>query len=367
MVTRVKWLCDTRSMLSCGTVRGIIPAAHINAQRFRNVLMDVKSNNEIYFSDFVGYDVVVLQRMMGDTAVDICRRGRWNHKLKVVFDIDDALWMLPKSTDDPNFPLFQVLFPEQACDAMTNLMKDEVDHITTSTPELADSLASFIEPSRITIVENCVDPQFFNIEKTVKEKATFDLCWYAACGHNSNGVLLETIFGTLLNEFPNVRLHLIGAPQSFSSLRGLSRFGNRVELKDWVLYTNLGNIIKEYDLALCPCFDYPFTRCKSELKPIESSMSGLIPVMSDMPQFRRFASRVLSEDDANKLVVPNEAEAWISLIRSIIKHDYVPDMKSIQKKTIEEYGVQKGADKWCSFYSSLFQDRDEGMKPRFIL
>jgi hypothetical protein len=137
-------------------------------------------------------------------------------------------------------------------------------------------------------------------------------------------------------------------------LQTLNRFGNKVVFHNWLSYLELGRVLKEFDIAVCPVFDYPFTRCKSELKAIETAMSGLIPVMSDMPQYRRFASRVLTAEQASLLVVPNEKEAWVATLRTIItNHTTAIDTKELQRKTIMEYGVHKAIQEWGGFYHRL--------------
>jgi len=345
---RVKWFCESRSMASCGMVRGVLPASQLNYTR--NISVDVKGSNEILISDFPGVDIIVLQRLIGEHAIDICRRARGD-KTRVVFDIDDALWLLPDTNSGEEYAKYQIFFPKEAQANLIQLMVSEVDVVTCSTEELAEEIRK-LGALNVRVIENRVDQQFFTLPKTNINKATIDLVWYAALGHSANSVLLDEICSRIFAQFPNVRLHLIGAPSTFPPLKQLMRFGNKVVLHDWVGYVGLGTKIKEFDIALCPVHDYPFTRSKSELKAIETSMAGLIPVLSNMPQYRRFSDRIFNEQE-KQLLVENTVDAWVDILQKLISKELVIDTPSLAQRTINKYSIAGAISDWGNFYHSI--------------
>jgi glycosyltransferase involved in cell wall biosynthesis len=165
--------------------------------------------------------------------------------------------------------------------------------------------------------------------------------------------MLEAIFSVIFQEFPHVRLHLVGAAPSFKPVKDMiTNSGNKVVLHKWTSYVELGKLLHTCDIALCPVLDFPFTRCKSELKAIESSMAGLVPVMSDMPQYRRFSDSVLTEQE-KCLVVPNNVDAWIDIVRRLLKRELVIDTESLIGRTISKYSIAKNMMEWGNFYHSL--------------
>lgn len=346
---QVKWICEVGSMASCGMVRGVVPSMQVN--NTRAVHVDVKTTKEIVMSDFPGTDIMVFQRICHREVHDIIQKARLDG-IRTVFDIDDALWLLPTQGVGPDFSKFEVRFSELSKNSLIEAMRDMVDYVTCSTPEIKAAIQE-LGVLNVQVVENRVDPQFFVSDTPRREKNTVDIVWYAALGHSANSTLLHNIFTTIFSEFPNARLHFIGAPRSFTPLQSmLTTCGNKVLLHDWVPYAELGHKLHKYDIALCPVIDYPFTRCKSELKAVESSMAGLVPIMSDMPQYRRFTDRVLKENE-KCLLVPNTVEAWVDILRKVIKKEVVVDTEDLIQRTVAQYSVVKSIDEWGSFYHKI--------------
>jgi len=345
----VKWVCDPGCMGSCGVVRGVIPSMQLN--NTRKIHIDVKTTRELIMSDFPGTDIMVLQRTTHNGAVDIATRARLD-RIRIVFDIDDSLWLLPDKNDEL-FTKFGTYFPEDHKATAIELMKNHVDIVTCSTPELEASIKE-LGVLRTRIIANGVDPQFFVSEQPRSaDKPTIDIVWYAASGHQVNSGMLESIFNVIFQEFPNVRLHLIGAAPSFTPLKDIiMSSGNKIVLHNWIQYTELGKFLHTCDIALCPVMDFSFTRCKSELKAIESSMAGLVPVMSDMPQYRRFSDSVLTERE-KCLVVPNDVDAWIDIIRRLVKRELVIDTEDLMSRAVSKYSIAKTMMEWGNFYHNL--------------
>lgn len=346
----VKWLSDKTSFGSCGYVRGVVPAMQINNAKLCNV--DVKDVENLLVSDFPGTDIMVLQRLVNPGIIDLCRKAR-HEGIRLVFDVDDAFWLCPDNNKCKEYEEFQLCFPPKLKELLLHIMSEEVDMVTCSTPELAVSIKEFgVAPYRIAVMENRIDPQLFTPKTNKVEKSTIDLVWYAAMGHNVNSIGLDDILSIIFQEFSNVRMHFFGGPTHFPPLQNLVRFGNRVLFHDWVPYMELGNAIHKFDIALCPIMEKPFTICKSEIKAVETSMAGLIPVMSNVPQYRRYTSRVLRNEE-KELLVENTTESWVTTLRKLLNGELQIDTSDLMTRVGNVYSVAKSATEWSRFYQHI--------------
>jgi len=337
---------------SCGMVRAVMPAYILNQSDFWNVA--VKPISEFNMSDWVGTNVVIFQRVFDASLIPIVQELR-KQGTRIVFDIDDALWLLPSQQSDPAFKQFSLTFTQR--EALFEFMTRHVDLTIASTCELETALHREAPKLLTTVVGNTALPQFFNPAPRA-EKQTFDVCWYAAQGHNHQAEFIGEVFEKFLSSDGNEnnRVHIVGPAARFPKLRNLvDKYSNQIVLHSWIDYTKLGAFLNTMDCVVCPIIPHPFTICKSEIKAVESTMTNTPVLMSDVPQYRRFAYNVLTQREMDFALLPNNADMWVS---HLLTHKYspMPSLKNLHQRTNRVYGMTSMIQQWTALLKQVLVD-----------
>jgi glycosyltransferase involved in cell wall biosynthesis len=217
------------------------------------------------------------------------------------------------------------------------------------------ALLAFCRPRKVYVVSNYVDPTCFyplDIEKTEDERR--GILWYAALGHNFNAGFFVDIVKKVLSTDLNVEFTIMGCGKEFKALAPLTEYGNRIHFKEWVDYFTLGVVINTYDLVLCPIVENPFTVCKSEIKAVEVTACGIPVIMSDVPQYRRFAQNTLTSEESAISLLPNTVERWCSSIEHVVKNPTYM-RKTMPRRTVAAYGPLRCIEAWISVYVDILK------------
>jgi glycosyltransferase involved in cell wall biosynthesis len=348
---KVKWITGTGSAYSCAIVRGAIPAGIINNSKWS---IEVKDETNFYPYDCKGSDILVLQRCFGDDITPKVRKCRANG-MKIIFDIDDALWLLPDASDKEMCKQFGINISVETKQSLKRFLENEVDAVICSTEQLKVAMLAFCRPRKVYVVNNYVDPTCFyplDIEKTEDERR--GILWYAALGHNYNAGFFADIVNKVLSTDLNVEFTIMGCGKEFKALAPLAEYGNRIHFKEWVDYFTLGIVINTYDLVLCPIVENPFTVCKSEIKAVEVTACGIPVIMSDVPQYRRFAQNTLTSEESAISLLPNVVERWCSSIEHVVRNPAYM-RKTIPRRTVAAYGPLRCIEAWISVYVDILK------------
>lgn len=338
----IKIIGGSGCMFSCGIVRGAIPARLLNMSE--NYRVDVKTSDCIFRDEFENTDMIILQRIGDPSLIPHIRKARWNHTT-VIFDIDDALWNLPVSKTDISSKKFRICCDENSARELKEFVSNEVDLITCSTPELKEHVSSVIPNVPIHILPNFVDASYFHPMEGMKTPRK-RILWYAANGHNYNAEFLVSVISELFKKRDDIDLQLIGCVNQFPALIPLQQYGNRIKVGEWISYHDLMYTINSCHVVLCPIQDHPFTRCKSEVKAIESCMCGVPCIMSKSPQYDRFARNVLSEEETKELVLINDASTWCNQIEKVVDEKII--LPKLYQRTNAAYGAIRCIEAWSS-------------------
>jgi glycosyltransferase involved in cell wall biosynthesis len=348
--TNVKWITSSGSARSCAVVRGAIPAGMINGSQHWRI--EVKDEHNLYPYDVGSADIMVFQRCFGDEIIPHIRKCR-SKGIKTVFDVDDALWLLPNETEKSEIAKFGGLsITEATTQKMFSFMENEVDAVTCSTEQLAFAIRRVCHPRSLYVVPNYIDHRYFypiDMGKSPEDRK--NILWYAANGHNYNAGLLCRVVEKLLQSRRNVEITLLGCVDQFSEIKPLLVYGNRVQIKPWVDYFTLGMYIANADIVLCPVIDAPFTECKSEIKAVEAGACNVPVLMSDVPQYRRFADRVLTSEEKAAVLLPPDENAWLTALHSLL--DGTLTIPNLHKRVNNEYGAMRCIEMWTECYRRI--------------
>ena len=276
------------------------------------------------FERILSYDVAVVQRCCTKAQlefIDMMKRCG----LKVVYDLDDQIWKLPKYN-----PAYAVL--HQHREGFTACIQ-YVDLVTVSTPKLARAVRSHVKDLHnkmtgkeipVVVVENRIDqrvfaqPQF--AEKTI-------VGWAGSSSHIGDLPIISAAIKELANEHPEVLFEFRGCnpsaeaanadmPQTekdaLLALHDLSNF--RHVLWSPVAEYNARMPLWGWCLALAPVQDEVFNEAKSNIKMIEAGYCGIPCLASWVDPYESF----VRHDKELEYLLCAGPSSWLRKIRELI-------------------------------------------------
>lgn len=207
--------------------------------------------------------------------------------VQVYFDIDDLV-IDTKYTNQLEYTQGLSSIEKQQYDASVDnygKMMLLCDGVITSTNKLVDELKNY--KRRVLLDRNVASNELVRISNNaLKSKITQDKVrigyFSGSITHNENFNLIKADIIKLMNNFPNVELHLVGhidLPEEFKS------FKNRVVTHDYVDWTELPALIAKVNINLAPLKESIFNEAKSEIKWIEAALVDVVTVASDIGAF----------------------------------------------------------------------------------
>lgn len=365
---KATWYVCKGSASTCGAVRGDQIATLINKTQDSKWVMEIKVADPFFASDLVfPPNVAIIQRDINALSYMSLMRKKGT---KLVFDIDDALWLLPNSDKHPEYKDFLISCGERERDLLFRCL-DFVDIITVSTPELKKELIAWKPAFAVKTIHvaNGVDPAKFPYFSPTESKETFDVLWYGAGGHHFNVGLLDKVVRGCLSATPRTTkrllFHFMGSVANYEEVEKLHKeFPKNVRRKGWVAYSDLAYIISTADCVTCPIVPHPFTFCKSELKALEVATCGRFPLMADVPQYRRFAEKVLDGGRKSELLLPTYEEgnddhnaktidAWVEEILKLSTGHIPTPVNQMIERTLNHYYIDRAAKRWDALLNNL--------------
>src|SRR5579859_820139 len=221
------------------------------------------------------YQVVMVQRLATKAnrkALELLHE----RKIKVIYDLDDDFWSLPKY--NPAYGLFRnpkIIHGLETCASMS-------DYITVSTPYLAAIVKRKIgQKVPVEVVPNCIDLNLFVRARKKIERDYVIVGWAGTPTHSIDLDPAMNALAQVMRERKNLHCEFmgVGVPrQIVQLLQDKVIDESRVKLRPWMpieqfpaWYSNL-----RWDIALAPlAISNQFNRCKSSVKLLESSALGI--------------------------------------------------------------------------------------------
>jgi len=291
-------------------------------------------------------DIVLIQRDYPRYAIvyeRILNLARTQGK-PVVFDQDDLLLNLPE--DHPDRLVYYYT------DAVLPILKAvaEVDLVTASTLPLGDCLRQF-NPN-VQILPNYLDDRLWKFSPPrlpALDRSPVVITYMGSESHTPDLQTITPVLLNLLRRYGNrIRLDILGVPLTPE----LVSQSNVVfaPLKS-IIYEEFVNyfLSQEYDIAIAPLRDNLFNRCKSGVKFMEYSASGIPGVYSRLDPY--FA---LVENGVNGYLATTLDEWEEYLIQLIENPDLRYEMAQKAQETVKrDWLLSQHAHQWLDAYSDL--------------
>lgn len=238
-------------------------------------------------------DTVIFQRPYADLQLDFIERTRRYSKSLKVFELDDLITNIPKSSVHANsFPVDLESRLKRAAKAC--------DRLVVSSPALAQALKGWNDDVRV--VHNYLPSEtWLNLNPVRQSTPKPRVGWAGAYGHEGDLLMIEQILKELRDEVHWVVFGHCPAP-----------------LKPWVHEIHDLVPIAEYpaklaslnlDLAIAPLEINPFNEAKSHLKILEYGILAYPVICTDIAPY---------QGDYPVTRVRNQTKEWVKAIREHI-------------------------------------------------
>lgn len=326
----VETLQDGRHPSPCSYIRILLPLTH---PELRHELdLTVVSYDEVFLCTA---DVLIVNRIAvarsenASRLIAYCR----TQGIKIVYDLDDDVFSLADHTERTSY--------ESSLPAVSRLL-ESADLVWVSSEVLSQRLIDL--NSCCEVVPNALEERLWlEAAHPVTPRLQTDIVRIVYMGtvtHAQDFRLIEEPLQRLSDEFgANIEIELIGVLSSNEELPSCCKI--RAIPTDvassYPAFVRWIQSQKPWDIGLAPLIDSPFNRAKSEIKFLDYTAMGAVPVCSDLPPYRK-----IGRHEDNCMLVSNKKETWFTALRRLILDRDLREKlhKSAMETLLSQYTLQ---------------------------
>lgn len=266
--------------------------------------------------------------------------------MKIVYDLDDDVWNLP-SYNPGKHEFSKVRDGFYRCAELA-------DVLTVSTRGLRTAARSNLQLNKeIIIVPNAIDLNLFSRKNIQRNDGFVIIGWGGSNTHSEDVKGAFEAVTTVLDEFPQVRMEIVGAHAENEIIetyiddngrRGqrrvkvISKIGKhpQTRFRPWVPVSEYAYRLASWawDISLAPLEDNRFNRSKSNIKVLEAASLKIPCLASDVQPYREFCE--LGGADLMWLLC-NRTSEWASKLRTLINE---PERRDFLGNKMHEIATQ---------------------------
>jgi tetratricopeptide (TPR) repeat protein len=168
------------------------------------------------------------------------------------------------------------------------LFMQQCDGVVVTGPGLAQ-LFSDKTDRPIHVIENHLPEPLGAFESVWNSPDdTINIGWAGSVGHISDLMAIAPVLRELLSSDSRYMLHIMGnktIPKLLDVPEGRLRFTN------WGTMQQYYDFWKPVQIGFVPMIDTPFNQCRSDVKAIEMSACGVLPILPDVLPYQEFLNR----------------------------------------------------------------------------
>lgn len=164
------------------------------------------------------------------------------------------------------------------------------DALIVTSEALKDLFAPKFPSLPIHILENHFPHSTQPLDEIVAKRAeaadnSLAIGWGGSQGHMADFLHISEFLGELLRESPHVRLHVMGN----KSIPELTHFPKQqFFFTPWSSIHDYFSFWKPVQIGIVPLLDTPYNQCRSDIKAIEMSALGVLPLLPDAKPYQNF-------------------------------------------------------------------------------
>ena len=232
------------------------------------------------------------------------------------------------------------------------ILMNEADALVVTGDELKRLFQGDNRPD-IHPLENFLPFTPRQFEETVnKPENAVNIGWGGSLGHITDVLAAQPLFIKLLDEFPETLLHIMG---NESLPKSLFIHPRRLRFTEWGTMEQYFRFWEPVHIGLILALDTPYNRCRSDVKALEMTACGVLPLIPDLPPYRHFLKKTGLEPYKDFQDLFEKTAAYI---RSPEKR--LADLKRCHEYVTSER-VGKENTKRLKLYESLLPETPNGV------
>lgn len=285
--------------------------------------------------------IVVVQRgLAAHLPYHELRKAFPNPAVKIVFELDDALTLLP--ANHMGFQYFQAGRPR-----IEEYLKN-ADLVTVTTPKLKEFYSHFND--NIEVLPNTVDTRvWLPAEAKRSPDGKISILFSGTTTHEHDLALVEGVIGRIIKEFPE-RVEFLfwgNAPATLKNLPQVKVIS--AYIPDYAAYARQLKSLS-VDLALVPLELTPFNRAKSAIKWLEYSACKIPGIFTDIEAYNQVV-----EHGKTGWLVPNAPEAWYDAIKKFVEDDNLRSVivDNAYQTVLARHTLNQNVKLWLTAYEKV--------------
>jgi processive 1,2-diacylglycerol beta-glucosyltransferase len=346
-MAKYKILVNIGDKSSCSLYRGYLPSFKLKKE-LDEAGIQIDSAFKLQDIDVNSYDCFYFGRIPTNPDLYIFIDSLYRRKKKILWDIDDELWNIPKE----NKYAAQYI-PSHV--AWLNYYFAMSTRVTVSTNNLARSVAAKwgTNPLKICVLENLISVNMYKNTYTREYNLHSNPVKILYSGSDSHAGDLKPVSDLFqyYNKNKDVMFMFYGIiPEELlaEDVEKVMHFGWSPNRK---YYEPMLNIISPH-IGLIPLYDNSFNSCKSSIKNYEMAMSGAIPIASNL---QPYSDTIIHGETGFLCTNMND---WINNCERIVDNrDEAERISKTAKETvIQEYSWDRDNKRrrdWLEFFRSV--------------
>lgn len=346
---------------------GFIAEELKNDGRFNVSFVGPGSKSEGFLKKIGESDIVVFQLQTDSkiaTLIDVCKKAG----IMTVMDMDDDLLNVPlwnpsyyalgtKRTelyDSVNGKPMNVAANRKKAKNIKKMLR-KVDLITVTGEGLRNTYSKF---NKVKILPNSVDLERIKTSRRSRDGFFFGsdkirIFWQGSATHVADLAMLKSAIITITHKYPQVQWFIWGSLYNdFAKMVGIP--SDRVETKETVSMERYYEHLKKIrmDIGICPLINDKFNECKSNVKWLEYSLSGIPSVVSDISTY---TNSVIPEGTA---LVAKTTNDWVKHLSRLIEDSLLRERiaEDAKAQVLQEFNIHRNIKLWADTYVRLHEN-----------
>jgi tetratricopeptide (TPR) repeat protein len=160
----------------------------------------------------------------------------------------------------------------------------ECDGVIVTCEALKDLLSTKVD-TEFHVLKNHLPAPFPDFDDVFSEPGEqINIGWAGSVGHMSDFLSIAPVLKDLLKH-PEVMLYFMGN-ESIPSLLPLPE--DRIKFTNWGSMEEYYTFLRDLHIGLAPIRETPYNHCRSDVKALELSSRGIVPVLTDAQPYKEF-------------------------------------------------------------------------------
>lgn len=307
-----------------------------------NVIWAVKIVNSKFIFDIdAAYqaDIIIIQRQFPSKFTENLLREIMSLETPVIYDMDDLLLDVPSS--NPMYRTFKKYVP------YIKWILKESDLITVSTIPLRNKIKKYTNRP-IHVKPNVINYNLFSAKPRVRTEP-FNFLVSGSRTHQKDWAIIEEPIENILNIYgEHVNVIFFGeTPERFINYPSVKSIEFEPDYNDYASQLKKLNV----HASLTPLEDIEFNKCKSNIKWLEYSASGIPGAYSNIIPYNSSIKH-----GHTGLLVNNNSDSWFKAMQTLIldSEKTMNIINNAQIEVFENYSIENCLDNYIDSIKNLF-------------